>query len=128
MLATLGLALLAARAGLRLRTTRRARLRRDPALRPRHVRLGKLAVGLLVPGFALGSASAVWLRGLEPFSTAHGAIATATLLLFGAVAALGLRLERRGARPALHDLHGGLGLAALLAAAAAFFTGFVLLP
>jgi hypothetical protein len=128
MVATLVLAGLAARLGLRLRAGRRARRRRDPALRPRHVRLGKVAVALLVPGFALGLASAVWLRGMTPLSTAHGWIASGALVLFGAVAALGLRLERRGARPVLFDLHGALALAALLAAAAAFFTGFVLLP
>jgi hypothetical protein len=128
MLATLALAAVAARLGLRLRTTRRARRARDPGLRPRHLRAGKLAVALLVPGFALGSASAVWLRGMAPFSTAHGWVATAALVLFGVVGALGLRLERRGARPSLFDLHGALGLLALLAAAAAFFTGFVLLP
>lgn len=128
MLATLGIAALAARLGLRLRTTRRARRRREPSLRPRHVRLGKLVVLLLVPGFALGLASAVWLRGFEPFSTAHGWLASAALLLFGASAGLGLRLERRGARPRLYDAHAALGLAALLLAAAAFFSGFVLLP
>jgi hypothetical protein len=128
MVATLTLAALAARLGLRLRTTRRLRRSREPTLRARHLCLGKLTVALVAPGFALGAASAVWLRGLPPLSTAHGWVATLALVLFGAVAALGLRMERRGAHAGLFDLHAALGLAALLAAAAAFFTGFVLLP
>jgi len=128
MLATLGLAALALRLGLRLRLTRRGRRRRPPTLRRNHLRAGKAAVALLVPGFALGVASAVWLRGMAPLQSAHGWIACAALALFAATALLGRRLERGRARRELFDLHAALALAATFAAAAALFTGFVLLP
>lgn len=128
MVATLALAALALRLGLRLRTTRRGRLRRDPRLRRDHLRAAKLSVALLLPGFALGLASAFWLRGMAPLASAHGWIASAALVLFVATAVLGRRLERGGARRELFDLHAALALAATFAAAAALFTGFVLLP
>jgi hypothetical protein len=47
-------------------------------------------------------------------------------LLFGAVGLLGWRLERGRGRPV--QAHAALAIAAALASAIAFVTGFVLLP
>lgn len=128
MVGTLLLGALALRLGLRLRRTRLRRLPRPASLRRDHLRFGKLALALLIPGFLLGAVSAPLLRGLTPFSTAHGWLATTTLALFVATFVLGRRLERGRARPDLFDLHAGLALATTFAALAAAFTGFVLLP
>jgi hypothetical protein len=117
---------LALRAGLGLR---RARLRRAPRSRAeldRHARLGKLAVILVVVGFAGGPLSMALLRGREPFGTAHALAGVCAALLFAAAGLLGRRLERARGRPL--RAHAALALAATLAAAAAFATGFVLLP
>ncbi len=126
MLASLAVATAALRAGLRMR---RARLRGTPrraADRRRHLRLAKTALCLVGAGFAAGPASAVWLRGWEPFGTLHAGAALLALLLFAATGWLGRQLER-GAL-ARRELHAAFGLAAVLAAAAALATGFVLLP
>lgn len=127
MLLSLAVAFAALRAGLRLRS---ARLRRAPRPRdavPRHVRRAKPAVAMLALGFLAGPVSAWWLRGWEPFGTAHAWVGTLAMALFAATAALGWRLERGAARP-LVEAHAWLALAASLAAAAALGTGFVLLP
>jgi hypothetical protein len=126
MLASLALAGATLHAGLRLRA---GRLRGAPgraAQRRRHLRLAKLAVPLLLAGFLGGPASAVWLRGFEPFATLHAWVACLALLLFAATGWLGLRLERGALR--WRELHALLAVAALLAGAAALGTGFVLLP
>jgi hypothetical protein len=126
MLTALSLAALALRSGLALR---RARLRGRPgraADRRAHLRVAKPAVVLLLVGFPLGPLSAVYLRGLEPLGTLHAAVALLAAALFAATGWLGRALER-GAL-ARRDAHAALALAALLAGAAAFATGFVLLP
>jgi hypothetical protein len=126
MAVSLGVAALALRAGLRLR---RARLRRAPRTRAeldRHARLGKLAVGLVLVGFAGGPLSMALLRGREPFGTAHALAGVCAAILFAAAGLLGRRLERGRGRPL--RAHATLAVAAALAAAIAFATGFVLLP
>lgn len=126
MLASLAVAAAALRSGLRMRRARRRGLARRPGERARHVRLGKTAVAMVSAGFAAGLASAVWLRGFDPLATLHGWLAMLALGLFAGTAWLGRRLER-GAL-AQRELHARFALAALLAAAAALGTGFVLLP
>lgn len=126
MLAALTLAALALRSGLALR---RARLRGQPrraADRRAHLRVAKPALVLLLVGFPLGLLSAVFLRGFEPLGTLHAGAALLATALFSATGWLGRGLER-GAT-AHRDAHAALALAALLAGAAAFATGFVLLP
>lgn len=139
MLAAIALAALALRAGLRLRAARRgarasaadssaASAEMRAALRARHILLGKIAVLAIGLGFGGGLASVVWLRGWQVFGSAHGLVACAALALFIAVAVLGRRLERGAGGRRTRQRHAALGLLALLAAAAAFGTGFVLLP
>ena len=126
MLVSLGAAALALRAGLGLR---RARVRRRPRTRAeldRHARLGKLAVVLVLVGFAGGPLSMALLRGREPFGTAHAVAGVCAALLFAAAALLGRRLEQGRGRPV--RAHATLAIAAALAAAIAFATGLVLLP
>jgi hypothetical protein len=126
MIAAIGLATLALRSGLALRgARRRGERRRAPELR-RHLALAKPALLLVVLGFAGGPLSMAWLRGREPFGTAHAWIGSTALVLFVAAGILGRRLERGRGRPL--DAHALLATLAVLAAAAAALTGFVLLP
>lgn len=126
MLAGLALAGWALRTGLALRRTRRGRARRTAAMRPRHLRLAKVAVAVVLVGFVGGPISAVTLRGFEPFESFHGLLGVAAALLFAAAAALGHRLEEGRSRA--FDAHALLGMLALLAAALTAVAGFVLLP
>jgi len=137
MLAAIALAVLALRAGLRLRALRGGRegtggVNARAALRTRHIFLGKIAVLAIGLGFGGGIVSVVWLRGWQVFGSAHGLVACAALALFFCTAVLGRRLEKAIESGAGHGRarrrHAALGLLALLAAAAAFGTGFVLLP
>ena len=126
MLIALVTASLALRAGLRLRRARRARRGRTAAELRRHARLGKAAVTLLVLGFAGGPLSMLWLRGRDPFGTAHAWLGVLAASLFVAVAVLGRRLELGRGRPV--EAHALLALMGSLAAAASLVTGLVLLP
>jgi Protein of unknown function (DUF4079) len=126
MLVSLALAAAALQSGLRMR---RARLRAGPRRageRQRHLRLAKTAVAMVMVGFAAGLGSAVWLRGFEPLASLHGWLALGAAALFAATAWLGHRLEHGALE--WRELHARLAIAALLAAAAALGTGFVLLP
>jgi hypothetical protein len=126
MTVALGLAALAARSGLRMRSARRLGTRRDPAERGRHLRRAKLAVAAIAIGAVGGPLSMLWLRDRKPFETAHAWIASAALLLFLIATWLGRRLERGRGRN--FDAHALAAALALLAAGLAALTGFVLLP
>jgi len=126
MTVSIALAVLAARAGLRMRTARRLGMQREPAERSRHLRFAKLAVSLIAIGFAGGPLSMAFLRGRDPFETAHAFVATLALALFLTTALIGRRLERGRSRS--HDLHALVAALALLAAGVAAMTGWVLLP
>jgi hypothetical protein len=126
MSVSIAIAVLAARSGLQMRNARRFGTRRDPAMRNRHHRPAKLAVALVAVGFVGGPLSMAFLRGREPFETAHAWIATAALALFLATALVGRRLER--GRLQSRDLHALVAALALLAAGVAAMTGWVLLP
>ncbi len=126
MVVSILLAMAALRTGLAMRRARLRKLRRERGVRERHLRLAKIAVAMMIVGFAAGTASAIWLRGWGAFTTAHSLVSSVALLLFLATAWLGRELEHgRGRRL---DLHAVCALAATATAAAAFVTGFVLLP
>lgn len=125
MVTSLLLAALTLRLGLRLRRARRARAPRR-AERGRHLRLGKTTVTLALLGFLGGPLSMALLRGRVPFGTVHALFGVLAAALFLAAAVLGRRLERGAG--ASRDLHGALGVGALLAGALAAVMGFVLLP
>lgn len=126
MVGSLGLATLALRAGLRLRRARRRHIRRSLADRQRHLALAKPAVAMLLLGFLAGPLSMATLRGRQPFGTAHAWIGASTIALFLAAAWVGRRLELR--RHGAVDVHAWLAVLAMLGAALAAATGFVLLP
>ncbi|MEZ4214855.1 MAG: DUF4079 family protein [Myxococcota bacterium] len=126
MAAALAIAFAALRSGLELRRRRARRGEGLAALRRSHLLRAKLALPLLVAGFALGPVAAVLARDMTPFRTLHAWVGVATLALFVAAGVTGHRLEE-GALP-LRAPHARLALAALLASAVAFATGFVLLP
>jgi len=113
-------------AGLELRRRRRLRLRRDPALRRRHLALARPAVIVLLVGLLGGPLSSWWLRGWTPFERLHGWVGLCAAALFAATGWLGLRLERGRGRPV--EAHAALGTLAVLVGALALATGFVLLP
>lgn len=119
-------AALALRLGLRMRRARLAGARRERGLLRRHVRLARPAVLMLAVGFVGGPLSSALLRDWTPFERLHGWLGLAAAALFGAAAWLGHRLEHGRDRRA--DLHGLLGLVAVLAGAVAAVAGFVLLP
>lgn len=126
MVASLLLAFLSLRSGLALRRTRRGLARRHPAQRPRHLRLAKTAVAMILAGFVAGPASMAWLRGESPFGTVHALLGGLAAALFGGAALLGRRLERGRSRA--FDPHAVMGVLAVLAGAVAAVAGFVLLP
>ncbi len=126
MLASLAMAVVTLRAGLRLRTARRRGIRKDAADYRSHLRFAKPTMGMLLIGFGAGLLSVVLLRGWDVFSTAHGFVSTTALVLFLATAALGRRLEKGQSREP--EIHGILALLSVFSGAAAFGTGFVLLP
>ena len=126
MIATLTLAAAALRTGLRMRSLRRRRTRREGGALDRHLRFAKPAVSMAAVGFAAGPLSMLWLRGRDAFDTAHACAGVVALLLFAATGILGRRLERGRGTPL--DAHALLATLALLAGAVCAVTGFVLLP
>jgi hypothetical protein len=126
MLCALGLVGFALRLGLGLRAARRGLETREAARYRRHLRVGKLAVGLVAVGWVGGAVSMFVLRGQTPFGTLHALAASVALVLFAATAWLGRKLERGQSRA--RETHALLALAAVAAAAAAAGTGIVLLP
>jgi hypothetical protein len=126
MVASLLVAAGALRAGLVLRRARRGKLASGRDARRRHLRWAKAAVVLVGLGFLGGPLSMHFLRGRPPFETLHALLGCLAAGLFVTTALLGRRLEAY--RGTSRDLHAGLGVAALLAAAAAAVAGLVLLP
>lgn len=126
MVASIGLAALALRSGLALRRSRLRRAGRTPEMRPRHLRLAKPAVVLVLIGFVGGLASWHWLRAGSVLGTFHGLLGLLVAALFTSAAVLGHRIEKGRARA--FDVHALLGGLALLFAALAAVAGFVLLP
>jgi len=126
MVASIALAGLTLRSGLALRRSRLGRLRRTPEMRPRHLRLARPAVVLLLLGFVGGPVSSVWLRSWDAFGTFHSAAGLAAAVLFAGAALLGHRIQVHHSKAFdAHALAGGL---ALLVGALAAVAGFILLP
>ena len=123
MLLILGLGIQVLRDGLRIR---RARLLGNPTDSRRHRRLARWFVGLLVPGFAGGLSSMLWLRPEPAMESFHFALVLAAVACWLTAGALGLRLER--GRPVNRDAHAALGAAGLLLGLAAAVAGFAILP
>jgi hypothetical protein len=119
-------AALAGRSGLRMRSARRLGTQRDRADRGRHLRTAKLAIAMIAVGAVGGPLSMAFLRGREPFGTAHALAGITAAVLFAGAAWLGRRLEHGEAR--VRDRHALVALLALLASGVAAITGFVLLP
>jgi hypothetical protein len=126
MMGALGAVWLALRSGNELRRLRARRGRGLVELRARHLKRAKPAIALLVVGFGLGPISSYFLRDWTPFQTFHALAGTFAIVLFVLAARLGSKLEQglRAARAA----HLRSVLAALLCAAVAAVSGFVLLP
>ncbi len=81
---------------------------------------------LLLVGFIGGGVSSMLVRSWQPFDRLHGWLGLVSAALFFAALMAGRRLERQQKCPA--HVHGMLGAFAMLFAALAFATGFVLLP
>jgi hypothetical protein len=128
MVVSIGLGVATYRVGLGLRRARLSGARRERAAYRRHLRLAKPAVTMLAVGFLAGPLSAWLIRDWTPFATLHSWVGALAISLFAATAFFGRRLETGRAPRATVDRHAWLALSALLAAALAAFTGFVLLP
>jgi len=126
MVGSIGLALLALRAGVEVRRARARGRGRISELRRRHLQLAKLAVPVLLLGFTGGPLSMWLLRGREPFGTLHALLGGIVATLFVLTAVWGRRVEQ--GRLDVATLHGRLALAAVIGAGAAAIAGFVLLP
>ena len=130
MLTTLAAIAVALRFGLQMRQKRLGRekpgTRQKAVLRRSHLLLAKPAVAAIVMGFVAGPISAWWIRGWTPLSTFHAVLGGTAALLFGACAVWGRRVEAGDGEA--RNLHGLLGVLALLLAGAASVAGFVLLP
>lgn len=129
MLASLALAGLALRVGLRMRARRREGLPPQRSVLAAHLRLARPAVLLIAFGLLSGPASAIWLRDWAPFGTLHAWLALVAASLFLYAGWLGLRLSRgQLRREDAANLHGLLGTVAVLIAALTAAAGMVLLP
>ena len=106
---------------------RRLGTRRDPATRTRHLRTAKLAVSLIAIGFVGGPLSMAFLRGRDPFETAHAWIATLALGLFLATAQARTAAGARASRVRAICTHSSPRSRCWPPASAAM-TGWVLLP
>jgi hypothetical protein len=125
MTALLALTLVVLREGLRIRRGRIARRSVDSR---RHRRLGRVAVPLVIAGFAGGLASMYWLRHDEPLAgSVHFLFALPAVIGLAAGGALGLRLER-GAGLRTRRLHAWLGAIGLLLGLGAGMAGMAILP
>ena len=125
MVAGIGLVIATLRSGLAMRRARR-RGRFSVERRQRHLRRAKIARIWVTPGFIAGPVSMAFLRGREPFATAHAYAALLTIALLLTAGILGRRLER-GA-PASREVHALVATLAVLASGLAAATGWVLLP
>ena len=108
-----------------MRRRRQRSARPNLALLKRHLALAKPGVVLALLGFVGGAISSVVIREWKPFELLHGAIGVLVVILFSVTAILGRRAEKGEGDP---NLHGLMGVFAVLAALLAAVAGFVLLP
>ena len=131
MVLALTLAVLALRAGLAMRGTRRRANVPARGLLRSHLRVARPAVVLVLAGFAGGPISALLLRDWRPFETLHAWLGLAAAGLFATAGWLGWKLQTgklRGERQRVASRHGLIGALAVLAAAVTAVAGLVLLP
>ncbi len=126
MVVALGLVFFALRIGLAMRRRRQRGVGKLKGELARHMALARPAVLLVAVGLVSGPASALWLRGWTPLQTLHGWLALAAAGLLLSAGLVGHRLSRGETRAV--ELHGRLGVLAVLVAGLAAFAGFVLLP
>ncbi len=124
MLAVLALGLGVAREGVRIRA---ARVRRRGYDARRHRRWARWFVALALVGGAVGIASAVALRGMEPLRSAHAGLAVPAACALALAGGLGLVLERGGSA-GVRRAHLAAGAVGLLVALAGAVAGFAILP
>ncbi len=126
MLASLALALATARLGLRIRRLRARDRAVGAGLRARHLRFGRLTLGLVAVGFLLGPSSMVLLRDRPAFDSLHGILGLIVLGLFAWTGWSGRGLAR--GRAEARDVHRIAAASAIAAAMLSAVAGFVLLP
>ncbi len=126
MLATLGIAALALRLGLKLRKARQGQGRRTASDRARHLLFGKIAVSLICVGAIGGLLTMQFVRGEKVFQSFHAWISVLVVLLFLATAIVGRKLENGEGN--VREIHAKFGMLAFLAVAVAAVAGFILLP
>lgn len=126
MVSSVALALATARLGFEIRRRRRAGRPVGAELRGRHLRLGRLAISLVVVGAVAGPISMACFRGRPLFESFHGVLGLVVTGLFLWTGHSGRALARgdQTARP-LHRLVAAAAISAALLSAVA---GFVLLP
>jgi len=126
MVTSLALALATARLGLRIRKRRSAGQPVGAELRRRHLRLGRLAIALVVAGFALGPLSMALFRARPVFESFHGVLGIIVTGLFLWTGHSGRALSRGD--PTARGLHRLVAAGAIGAALFSAVAGFVLLP
>jgi Na+/proline symporter len=126
MVTTLAVALATARMGLEIRRRRMRGEAPGRALRARHLRFGKAAVGMVAVGFAAGPPSMIFVREQSGFDSFHAILGVITLGLYLWTGWSGRALAR-GDREA-RDVHRVAAAGALGASLLAAVAGFVLLP
>ncbi len=126
MLGSLALALTTARLGLRIRRLRARDRPVGAGLRARHLRFGRLTLGLVAVGFLLGPSSMVLLRDRPAFDSLHGILGLIVLGLFAWTGWSGRGLAR--GRAEARDVHRIAAASAIAAAMLSAVAGFVLLP
>jgi hypothetical protein len=126
MLVSLGFAVATARLGLEIRRRRANGKPVGGALRARHLRFGKRAIGMISIGFVAGPLSMLFFREREWFDSFHSILG---VIVFGLFAWTGWsgRALARGDREAreIHRIAAGSAIGVAMLSAIA---GFVLLP
>jgi formate-dependent nitrite reductase membrane component NrfD len=125
MTVCLAVLLAALRIGLKMRARRLAGARPPVGSIRLHVRLAKPAVLFAMLGFIGGALSSSLIRNWTLFGSFHAVLGVIVVCLFAATGYLGLRAERGEGDP---EVHGLLGVLAMLGALLAAIAGFVLLP
>lgn len=126
MVASLALALATARLGIEIRRRRNRGRPVGPALRERHLRLGRLAIALVATGAVLGPLSMAGLRGRPVFDSFHGVLGLVVAGLFLWTGYSGRALSKGD--QAARGLHRLVAAAAIGGALLEAVAGFVLLP
>lgn len=126
MIASLVLAAATARLGIEIRRRRRAGRAVGADLRRRHLRLGRVTLGLVVVGFLLGPCSMVLFRERALFESFHGVLGVIVTGLFLWTGHSGRTLARGD--QSIRGLHRALAAASLAAALLSAVAGFTLLP